>query len=56
MIEQAWLHLLEEGGADERLVETAAEEARAASTVALPTSLSPAMRAALGGPQAPRPI
>ena len=48
MIEQAWLHLLEEGGADERLVETAGEEARAASTVALPTSLSPAMRAALG--------
>jgi DEAD/DEAH box helicase domain-containing protein len=47
VIEQAWLHLLEEGGADERLVETAAEEPRAAATVAIPSSLSPALRSAL---------
>ena len=41
MIEQAWLHLIESGGADERLVSTSGEPARAAETRPLPRSLAP---------------
>ena len=49
MIEEAWLHLLEAGGADERLVETAAEELRAAEAVPLPGSLAASLKSALRG-------
>jgi len=49
VIEEAWLHLLEAGGADERLVETAHESRRPPSTVPLPRSLSPELAGALRG-------
>ena len=47
MIEQAWLHLIESGGADERLVSTSGEPARAAETRPLPRSLAPEFAQAL---------
>ncbi len=47
MIEQAWLGLVEAGATDERLVETAAEPARAPESVPLPRSLDPGLAAAL---------
>ena len=47
MIEQAWLHLVESGGADERLVSTSGEQARAAETAPLPRSLAPELGKAL---------
>ena len=47
MIDQAWLHLLEQGEIEERLVETAAEEGRAAETVEIPKRLAPALASAL---------
>jgi len=47
VIEEAWLHLLEAGGADERLVETSAEGARAAESAPFPRSLAPSLGKAL---------
>jgi len=47
VIEQAWLHLIESGGADERLVSTSGEPARAAETRPLPRSLAPEFAQAL---------
>ena len=49
MIDQAWLHLLEQGEIDERMVETASEPAAAAEVVELPPRLAPGLAAALRG-------
>jgi DEAD/DEAH box helicase domain-containing protein len=48
VIEEAWLHLLEAGEIDERLVETASEPAREAAVAAVPGTLSSALTQALG--------
>ncbi len=47
MIEQAWLHLLEAGEVDERLVATSAESGREADAFPIPASLDPSLAAAL---------
>ena len=49
MIDEAWVHLLEQGEIDERLVETAAERGREAETAELPKSVAPALASALRG-------
>ena len=47
MIEDAWLHLLESGEIDERLIETAAEGAKPPETVPIPGSVAPGLATAL---------
>jgi DEAD/DEAH box helicase domain-containing protein len=47
VIDQAWLHLVETGGADERLVSASSEGGRPAEPRRLPGSLAPGLRAAL---------
>ncbi|MEO8091141.1 MAG: DEAD/DEAH box helicase [bacterium] len=47
MIEQAWLHLLEAGEVDERLVATSAESGREAEASPIPPALDPSLAAAL---------
>ncbi|MGI9021194.1 MAG: DEAD/DEAH box helicase [Solirubrobacterales bacterium] len=47
MIEQAWLHLLEQGEIDERLVSTAAEEPHAAALAPIPKAVAPGVATAL---------
>ncbi len=47
MIEQAWLHLLEAGEVDERLVATYAEPGREAEVFPIPAALDPSLAAAL---------
>ncbi len=47
MIDEAWVHLLEQGEIDERLVETAAEESHEAEATPIPTTVAPGLATAL---------
>ncbi len=47
MIDEAWVHLLEQGEIDDRLVETASEEAHRAEVTPIPTSVAPGLASAL---------
>ena len=47
MIDEAWIHLLEQGEIDDRLVETASEEAHRAEVTPIPTSVAPGLASAL---------